>query len=224
MKVTKFGFVVLALLGVALLGLTLRPIRAQSDDAPSLFFNGYAVPKPRAVVRVLNKVPTRATLNQIKAILPRDTKYLWVSMNSRGDWKWNTLQFKGKFTGILVFANDRAKYRFTEREKTQVAQWRAGDAVHSVDVFLGNVPRDETPQQMVIVTRDYVNEIARLLGWRGTRYFNDPVGGPPANAWSATWKLSQSRELNFSQDLSYSESQERPTLQLSFKYSHLYQA
>ena len=219
MKILKFGMAF-----AVFMSLSLRPAGAQSDDSPSLFRNGYAQPKVSEVVRLLQRVPSSATLRQIKAVLPRDTQYLWIPMSAMGDWKWNTLQFKGRFSGLLVFANERAKYRFTEREKIQVAQWRATDKVHSVDVFLGAATRDETPQQTVRATRKYVDEIARLLHQRGERSFLKPGDGPGASGWSATWKRHGGRELYFAQDYSYSESQERPTLQLSFAYSHLYQS
>lgn len=198
-------------------------VAATSCETPSLFSGGYAIPQPREVVRLLQRVPGGATLRQIKAILPRDTRYSWVPMNGMSTWKWNTLRFKGKFSGILVFANDRAKYRFNDAEKAQVAQWRATDKVHSIDVFL-DAWRDQNAAQKTRVTKRYVEKIARAVGQRGTRTFDNPNGGPPATAWSAVWKLRGARELYFVQDLSYSESEERPMLQLSFAYSHLYVA
>lgn len=204
-----------------------RPLRAQvdgSDDAKSLFRGGYSTPHTREVVRVLKRIRSGATLNQIKMILPRDTKYQWVSMSPMAQWKWNTLRFKGRFTGVLVFANERAKYRTNEVEKRRVAAWRAGDAVHSVDIFLGPQVGDESPQQVTITTKAKVNEIARILGQRGQRHYSEPTGGPPANGWDAVWKLSGQRELYFTQDMSYSEGETRPTLQLTFAYSHLYRA
>ena len=204
-----------------------RPLCAQadsSDDAKSLFRNGYSTPRDSQVVQVLKRIRSGATLNQIKTVLPRNTKYQWVTMSLGGKWKWNTLRFKGKFSGVLVFANDRAKYRVSEVEKRRVAAWRAGDAVHSVDIFLGPSVGDETAQQTTIVTKEKINEIAHILGQRGKRDYSDPAGGPPANGWDATWKLNGGRELYFTQDMSYSESEARPMLQLTFAYSHLYMA
>ncbi len=199
-------------------------VRAQASETPSLFDNGYSMSRPAAAVRLIKRVPNGATLRQIKALLPRGTRYQWLQISPMGNWKRNVLRFKGAFSGVLVFANERRKYRASDADKGRVSQWRAGDAVHSVDLFLGPAVRDQSASQTVRVTKKYVETIARLVGRRGTRTFDDPDGGPPAIGWSATWKLSGARELRFWQDLSYSESDERPTLQLVFDYSHLYVA
>ncbi len=223
----KWTWKVVLCLSVAGVTTFARPLHAQmeeSDDAKSLFRAGYSTPRTSEVVHLLKRIRGGATLNQIKAILPRDTKYQWVTMSPMADWKWNTLRFKGKYSGILVFANDRAKYRASDADEARVAAWRAGDAVHSVDIFLGPQIGDESPQQTTIVTKAKVNEIARILGQHGQRHYSEPTGGPPNNGWDAVWKLRGGRELYFVQDLSYGEDETRPTLQLTFAYSHLYMA
>lgn len=199
----------------------LQAARAQDDEANNIFRAGYATPRVSEAVRVLQRIRPQATLRQIKAVLPASTRYQRIVMSPMGDWKWNTLRFKGRYSGILVFANNRRKYRTSEADKNRAGVWRASDAVHSVDVFLGPEASSDAAQ-VTRETKAHVETIARVLGRRGQRDYLKPGDGPGGDGWSAVWKLRDKRELYFAHTLSYSEGEVRPMLQLSFAYSHLY--
>ena len=183
-----------------------------------------ALPRLSRVASLLKRIPPRATLKKIRAILPAGTRYQTVPMSERGDWKWNTIRFDGKYHGVLVFANDRRKYRWNEAEKMRVSALRASDAVHSVEVFLGDESLDENDAQIQRVTEKRLNEAIRVLGKPAQSETQTYGDGPGPEGWNATWKLSRARELYLAQDFTYGADGAHPFLMLTFGYSHLYRS
>lgn len=196
----------------------------------------------RDAVDIAKSIKPRMTLRQIKSVLPRGLKYSWDGDTSLGNWTWNVLRFRGfrggkysgiKREGVLIFANDRAKYMDLRPSKSKAERaralkaataWREGDIVHSASVFLGEEVKVRAASAIERDTRRQMNRVIALLGRPARKNYETPGGGPGDEGWNATWKLSRGRELYFAETMSLLDSATRPSLDLRFGYSQIYRA
>lgn len=192
--------------------------------------------KAREAVNTLRRVAPRMTLAQVKKVLPRNAIYGWNGQTSVGNWMWQVRSFRGfshgaKIEGVLIFANDRAKYmalrptkNAAERERLTKAAtaWRASDVVHSVAIFVGDERNVDTPALIDRDTKRLMNRISALLGRPASKYYQEPGGGPGAQGWTAEWKLSRRRAIYGAETRTLLGSVVRPVLQLTFDYSQTY--
>ena len=190
----------------------------------------------REAVDILRKVAPRMTLAQAKNLLPRNTIYGWDGQTQLGDWTWQVRRFRGfsrgaQIEGVLIFANDRAKYinlrpakNQSERERLTKAAtaWRASDVLHSATIFLGDERKIDAPAVINRDTKRQMNRISALLGRPSSKDYEAPGGGPGAEGWTAEWKLSRRRTIYGAETRTLLDSAIRPALQLTFNYSQMY--
>ena len=190
----------------------------------------------RESVSILRKVAPRMTLSQVEKILPRNAIYGWDGQTKLGNWTWQVRRFRGfsrgaKIEGVLIFANDRAKYiglrpakNEAERERLTKAAtaWRASDIVHTATIFLGDERHVDTPAIINRDTKRFINRISALLGCPSSKDYEAPGGGPGDEGWTAEWKLSRRRTIYGAETRTLLDSVVRPALQLTFDYSQMY--
>ena len=190
----------------------------------------------REAVNILRKVAPRMTLSQAKSVLPRNTVYNWDGQTRLGNWTWQVRHFRSysrgaKIEGVLIFANDRAKYMALRPAKTEsereslvkaATAWRSTDIIHSVTMFLGDESKENTPDAINRVTKRQMNRISDLLGRPSSKDYEAPGGGPGDEGWTAEWKLSRRRTIYGAESRALLDSVVRPSLQLTFDYSQMY--
>lgn len=192
----------------------------------------------RESVNLLRIIPARATLAQVRKVLPRNMIYGWDGSARMGDWTWHVRHFRGvrhgaKLEGVLVFANNRAKWARlrparSEKERDAVIKaataWRATDILHSATVFLGDERKNDTPAVIERESRRQINRIGALLGRPLRKHYETPGSGPGDQGWIAEWKSSRGRSFYGAESLALLDSEIRPSLELMFPYSQIYQA
>jgi len=192
----------------------------------------------RSAVKLLRAVVPNETLTDFKRHLPPKAVYKWQGTTSLGDWTWNVVRFNAEkngvsHSGVAIFANDRAKYarlrpaaNDAERRKIQITatEWRAGDKLHSVHMFLGDERKSFNVDAIDRETKRQMDAISRTLGKPKSKEHETYGQGPEDAGWTATWKLSGNREIYFAETLALLDSEVRPSVQLTFSYSQIYRA
>lgn len=170
---------------------------------------------------------------KIKKHLPLRTRYKWKDQASQGDWTWNVVSIRGgvEYSGVAVFANDRANYarlrlasNSVERKKLikTATAWRVADQLHSAYMFLGDERKTYNAATIDHETKRQMDTLRRLLGKPASKDHETYGSGPEDAGWTATWKLSHGRELYYAETLTLLDSAIRPSLELTFSYSQMY--
>ena len=207
----KFGHAICLLLAVAL------PACAQDSATIS-----------RAAA-LLKKVPPRSTLAQLKKLMPKGTKWDAQSSTSTSGWNFIAQPFRGPLNGQFVFANQR---KVAARKpgspppspfgKTQPLL--ATDGFHYIEILLGADVKSEKKGALTNFTKRYVDALSKPLGKTKTRENTGEEGGPEAEGWTASWKFSGGRTIEFHDSFPLLGDGPRPILTLEFPYSQIYQS
>ena len=178
---------------------------------------------------LLKKVPPRATLGQLKKLMPKGTRWDAQSSTSSGGWNFIVQPFRGPLNGQFVFANQR---KGPARKpgapppppfvKTQPLI--ASDGFHYAEIFLGPPLRSTKRGAQTAFTKRYVDALSKPLGKAFSRRNTGESGGPDAEGWTASWKFSGGRTIEFHDSFPLMADGPRPILTVDFPYSQIYQS
>ena len=178
---------------------------------------------------LLKKVPPRATLGQLKKLMPKGTKWDAPSSTASSGWNFVVQPFRGPLNGQFIFANQR---KGPGRKpgapppppfmKTQ--PYVASDGFHYAQIFLGTPLRSTKRGAQTAFTKRYVDALSKPLGKASSRKNTGEAGGPDAEGWTARWKFSGGRLIEFHDTFPLMADGPRPLLTLEFPYSQLYKS
>lgn len=202
---------------VALVLLCSAPAKAQ--DATTI----------KRAVALLKKLPPQASLAQARKLLPKGTKYGPRQTTSLIGWTWITQPFRGPLNGQFVFANRR---KLPTRKPgapppppfspAQILQ--KGDSLHYVEIFLGADNKSDKKGALTAFTKRYVAALSKSLGKPSKTENTGEEGGPEAEGWTAAWKFSGGRLIEFRDSFPLLADGPRPMLTLEFPYSQIYKS
>ncbi len=178
---------------------------------------------------LLKKLPPRATLAQLKKLMPKGTKWDDQGTASISGWNFITQPFRGPLKGQFVFANQR---KVSARKPgapppppfLKTSPLLASDGFHYVEIFLGPDVKSEKRGALTNFTKRYVDALSKTLGKAAKSENTGEEGGPEAEGWTATWKFSGGREIEFHDTFPLLADGPRPILTLEFPYSKIYKA
>jgi hypothetical protein len=176
---------------------------------------------------LLKKIPSRATIAQVRRVLPKGTKFSPQRTTSVGGWNFITQPFHGSVTGQFVFANNR-KVPQRKPGMPPLPPMSAAhvvmpkDGVHYVEIFLASPTKNAKAGALTARTKRYIDTLSTLLGKPASRENTGEEGGPDAEGWIAKWKLSGGREMHFAESFPLLADGPRPLLTLTFSYSKIY--
>lgn len=176
---------------------------------------------------LLKKVPPRATLAQIKKLMPKGTRWDEPNMTSMGGWNFIAQPFRGPLNGQFVFANQR---KVPARKPgapppppfLKTSPLMAGDGFHYAEIFLGPTVHSQKKGALTNFTKRYIDALSKTLGKTSTRENTGEEGGPDAEGWIASWKFSGGRVIQFHDSFPLLADGPRPILTLEFPYSKIY--
>ncbi len=178
---------------------------------------------------LLKKVPPHATLAQIKKLMPKGTRWDEQNATSISGWNFIAQPFRGPLNGQFIFANQR---KVTPRKagspppspfaKTQPLL--ATDGFHYAEIFLGADAKSTKKGALTNFTKRYVEALSKPLGKTSARENTGEDGGPETEGWTATWKFSGGRTIEFHDSFPLLADGPRPLLILDFPYSQIYKA
>jgi hypothetical protein len=176
---------------------------------------------------LLKKVPPRATLAQLKKLMPKGTKWDAPGTTSISGWNFVAQPFRGPLNGQFIFANQRKvparKPGAPPLPPFMKAQpLLAADGFHYAEIFLGPDVKSEKKGALTAFTKRYVEALSKPLGRTASRENTGEEGGPDAEGWAATWKFSGERLIEFNDTFPLLADGPRPILTLQFPYSKIY--
>jgi hypothetical protein len=176
---------------------------------------------------LLKKVPPRATLAQIKKLMPKGTRWDAPSSTSSSGWNFIAQPFRGPLNGQFIFANQR---KGPARKPgapppppfLKTPPLLSTDGFHYAEIFLGTPLLSEKRGALTDFTQRYLTALRGPLGKPAKLKHTGETGAPDAEGWTAQWKFPGKRTIEFYNTFPLLNDGPRPLLILHFPYSKIY--
>jgi hypothetical protein len=124
----------------------------------------------------LKSIPPRATLAQIRRLLPSGAYLGAMNASENPDingWVWHIVPIRGTIRGALIFANNRAA-NLSDSTAKRSLRHRPSDPVHAIDLYLGRSQNISGTARIRAETKQYVDAVAKQLSKPKSRHYDDP--------------------------------------------------
>jgi peptidoglycan hydrolase-like protein with peptidoglycan-binding domain len=150
-------------------------------------------------VAFLKSIPPRATLAQIRKLLPKDTSFeiprdARASTNEGPPGTW--ISFRGTFNGYIMFLSSRQKQMLKNYDlnmyDSPAFRYRASDPVNYFYLFMDGSRESNNRHGLQRLTA-----LKQLLGKPRTQKYMSPETEGDGSGWMATWRLQDARVVDF---------------------------